>query len=349
MLGAAREAIIGRPMNDFMFEEDLPDHLRKMERRRQGVPERYERRFRRADGATVWALASATPVLDEDQRFRGSFAMFTDITERKRAEAEIRTLNRELEERVAVRTTQLEAANKELEAFAYSVSHDLRAPLRHIDGFVALLKKRATVLDEQSLRYMSTISEAARRMGTLIDDLLSFSRMGRLEMATTQVDLGALVADVIRELEPETQGRDVEWRVGALPVVTGDRAMLRIVLVNLLSNALKFSKPRARTKIEIGHLTDQTAPEQMSVVSVRDNGVGFDMKYVHKLFSVFERLHAVDEFEGTGIGLANVRRVIDRHGGRTWAEGQLDVGATFYFSLPSQEGHTTGEVIEQRS
>jgi signal transduction histidine kinase len=238
----------------------------------------------------------------------------------------------ELEQRVAERTAQLEAANKELEAFSYSVSHDLRAPLRHIDGFLELLQKRiATALDECSRHYMTTISDSAKRMETLIDDLLSFSRMGRHEMSKAPVDLGDLVREIVREFAPEAQGRTIHWRIADLPTITGDQAMLRIVLVNLISNALKFTRPRQPAEIEIGCLLGQ---DTETIVFVRDNGVGFDMAYADKLFGVFERLHRTDEFEGAGIGLANVRRIITRHGGRTWAEGQIDQGATFYFSLP---------------
>jgi PAS domain S-box-containing protein len=331
LLDYRQEEMIGRPVTDFMFPEDVPDHLQKMRNRRQGLSEHYERRFRRNDGSTVWALASAAPILDEERQFKGTIAMFTDITERKRIDEEIRSLNQELERRVADRTAQLEAANRELEAFAYSVSHDLRAPLRHIDGFLGLLKKRLDAsLDDESRRYIATVSGAALRMAALIDDLLSFSRMGRVEMARIPVDLNDLVQDVIRELEPESQGRAVEWQVARLPVIVGDRAMLRIVLVNLLSNALKFTQSRPQAEIEIG-----TLPATGEVVLfVRHNGVGFDMQYVHKLFGVFQRLHGVAEFEGTGIGLANVRRIVHRHGGRTWAEGKVDGGATIYFALP---------------
>ncbi|MFH0730332.1 MAG: response regulator [Pseudomonadota bacterium] len=556
MLGYNNDEMTGRPVTDFMFDEDVPDFHARMEKRRQGISEDYELRYLRRDGQTVWTLESATPVFDAERNFNGSFGMLTDITKRKlaeealkriewmlspkhtatlegpddgqnqgygdltalnrdgvilksvghdvlgsiaadyldllgtssaiyevngdyafgifasnwcrmldrasrklcdtddnaaalisgqwlchescwtrcskeaiatrgpvdiecsggirlygvpivagetvigsinfgygdipndpvklralanayhlnyedllaefnvynsrppyiiemaksrlhasarligilverqHAEEEIHKLNEELEQRVADRTALLEAAIKELEAFAYTVSHNLRAPLRHIDGFLALLQKRtATALDEQSRHYMGAVSESAKHMGVLIDDLLFFSRMGRNQMSKLRVDLSELTREVIREFEPETGSRNILWRISDLPVMNGDRAMLRIVLVNLISNALKFTRMRPQAEIEIGWMRAQ---EGETVIFVRDNGVGFDMTYGDKLFGIFQRLHRADEFEGTGIGLANVRRIINRHGGRTWAEGQVNRGATFYFTLPKE-------------
>jgi PAS domain S-box-containing protein len=243
-------------------------------------------------------------------------------------EAEIFKSNQQ----VQAANQQLHAANTELEAFSYSVSHDLRAPLRHIDGFADLLSKHAAgSLDDKGRRYLSTISESAKRMGTLIDDLLVFSRMGRSEMHSEKVDTDALTQEVIREVMQDARDRRVEWKCDVLPAVTGDKALLRQVLLNLLSNAVKYSRPRDPAIIEIG-CADGEAGEK--IFFVRDNGVGFDMTYADKLFGVFQRLHRTSEFEGTGIGLANVRRIILRHGGRTWAEGKLNEGSTFYFSLP---------------
>jgi signal transduction histidine kinase len=254
-----------------------------------------------------------------------------ELEQRKQREDEIRKLNQELARQAA----DLEASNKELESFAYSVSHDLRAPLRHVVGFSELLQRHAaSVLDDKSRRYMQTILESAKRMGNLIDDLLGFSRIGRAETKKTAVNLDQLVREVVAELGQETNGRDIAWKIGALPACYGDRSMLKVVLVNLVSNAVKFTRMRKPAKIEIGCAERK---ENQVEVFVRDNGAGFDMQYVNKLFGVFQRLHRSEDFEGTGIGLATAQRIIHRHGGQMRAEGAVDQGASFYFSLPKAQ------------
>jgi signal transduction histidine kinase len=255
------------------------------------------------------------------------------LSEIRQQEDALRAAHDRLEQRVAERTVQLEAANKELEAFSYSVSHDLRAPLRHIAGFADMLETGSQALDDAGRRCVQKISQAAGRMGQLIDDLLVFSRMGRSEMQAGTVNLGSLLQEVLVEFQPDAKDRSIDWKIGPLPSVCGDRAMLRLVLGNLVSNALKYTGKSANPRIEIGVAQDT---DREVVIFVRDNGVGFDMAYASKLFGVFQRLHRADEFEGTGIGLANVQRIIHRHGGRTWAEGQLGRGAAFYFSLPKR-------------
>jgi signal transduction histidine kinase len=247
------------------------------------------------------------------------------------SEISLRRLNVELDERVRRRTAELTAANQELEAFSYSVSHDLRAPLRHIDGFTGLLERHIEpTLDEKGRRYLRTISGSAKQMGELLDDLLSFSRIGRAELRYLPARLAELVDEVRRMLEPESAGRVIAWVIGPLPEVRGDPQLLRLVLQNLIGNALKYTRPRDQALIEIG----ARAEGGETVCFIRDNGVGFEMRYVDRLFVVFQRLHSSAEFEGTGIGLASVKRIIDRHGGRVWAEGEVDRGACFYFALP---------------
>jgi len=264
---------------------------------------------------------------------------------------EVQALNIHLEQRVLERTVQLEALNKELEAFSYSVSHDLRAPLRHIDGFADLLGRHAgPVLDDKGRRYLRTISESAKQMGRLIDDLLAFSRAGRADVRKVDVNLDHLVQSIVHDLSPDLKERQVAWRLEPLPVIQGDPALLRQAFMNLLGNAVKYTRPRKEARIEIGRMSATPSPSPLPpgervgvrgseiVIFVRDNGVGFDMRYAHKLFGVFQRLHNASEFEGTGIGLAIVRRIIHWHGGRVWAAGAVDGGATFYVSLPAGTG-----------
>ncbi len=299
------------------------------------------------DGVVRWCRATGRTYFEDGQptRFVGTIQ---DITEHRRAERErarlyehVRQLNADLEHRVHERTAQLQELNQELESFSYSVSHDLRAPLRHIAGFGQLLERRAgESLDESSRDLVKTIISSARQGDALVDALLAFSRMGRAELRQSRVDLSALVDEVRRELEVDAAGRGVEWRVGPLPEVRADPALLRQVVRNLLGNALKYTRPRPQAVIEVGARETQGEVE----VWVRDNGVGFDMRFADKLFGPFQRLHTAEEFEGSGIGLANVRRIISRHGGRTWAEGEVGKGATVFFSLPqSQEVRTQSQ------
>jgi signal transduction histidine kinase len=274
--------------------------------------------------AIVVASFSAVRRRIEDNLRHARERLEIELKQRQQREAEIGKLNQELV-----------AANKELEAFAYSVSHDLRAPLRHLVGYSELLQKHApNSLDDKSQRYIQTILESGKRMGNLIDDLLAFSRIGRTESRTTEVDLQQLVNEVVSEIVQQRKGQDISWKIGALPVCYGDRSLLKLVVGNLLSNAAKFSSAQHPAEIEIGSVDGNT---NMTEIFVRDNGVGFDMQYVNKLFGVFQRLHRADEFEGTGIGLATVQRIVHRHAGMVRAEGAVDQGATFYFSLPKAE------------
>jgi light-regulated signal transduction histidine kinase (bacteriophytochrome) len=264
------------------------------------------------------------------------FALFAALVTwfsavRRRVERELLQTRDDLEKRGA----ELQASNNELEAFAYSVSHDLRAPLRHMAGFSELLQKNsASVLDDKSKRYIGVILESAKKMGALIDDLLGFSRIGRAETSKATVSLARLVEEALSEVRRDLGDRNIVWKVEKLPAAYGDRAMLRLALVNLISNAAKFTRTRTPAEIEIGYM-EQT--DNQVVVFVRDNGVGFDMKYASKLFGVFQRLHPTEAFEGTGIGLATVQRIAHRHGGRAWGEGVVGEGATFYLSIAKSQ------------
>ena len=251
--------------------------------------------------------------------------------QRDAAEQEVRSMNAELEKRVAERTAQLEAANRELEAFAYSVSHDLRAPLRAIHGFSRILfEENASELSTNAKHYLEVVRDNALQMGRLIDDLLAFSRLSRQALAKRRLAPADLVRQALQQLNPEMQPR-IEIIVGDLPACQGDPALLKQVFINLLSNAIKYSSRREHARIEIG--AQPAADGRTTVYYVRDNGAGFDMRYIHKLFGVFQRLHHAGDYPGTGIGLATVQRIVHRHGGRVWAESEVDRGATFYFTL----------------
>jgi PAS domain S-box-containing protein len=468
ILGHDSDELVGRPFSELMFEDDMADYREKMENRRKGVSEHYERRFRRKNGEAVWTQISATPVFDKNQSYEGSFGMVTDITERKhaeealresekkfrsfvesssegftlvdeqgaiiewnsarekmtglaasqvlgqklwdvqyqlilptlqtpefyrrfkqtlldalatgkspifdqtleveilqrehppryirqtvfpirtekgfrigsvtsditerrRAEEEIHKLNQELELRVAQRTTQLEAANKELEAFAYSVSHDLRAPLRAIDGFSQILIEGTyESLDATARGYLDRVRGGAQRMAQLIDDLLNLSRVSRSEMVIQSVDLSQVARRVADELRGLDSHRDVTFEIQGGVTVAGDDRLLRIVLENLLGNAWKYTSKHQTARIEFGMLRQDEKP----VCFVRDDGSGFDMQYREKLFGAFQRLHTTTDFPGTGIGLATVQRIVNRHGGKVWAVGEIEKGATFYFTIP---------------
>jgi PAS domain S-box-containing protein len=295
---------------------------------------RGELENRKKNGQLFWERDTISPLLDQAGKVTHYIAIMEDITGSKRAEEKIRQLNNELEQRVIERTAQLEAANKELEAFTYSVSHDLRAPLRAVDGFSKIvLEDYGPQLPQGCRQDLQTIRNGAQRMGELIDDLLAFSRLSRLPLSKQAVDTGKLVRGALEELNCQQNGRRIEFRVASLPPCHADPALLKQVWVNLLSNALKYTGKCEAAVVEIGCATENGR----NVWFVRDNGTGFDMKYAHKLFGVFQRLHRAEDYEGTGVGLAIVQRIIHRHGGRVWAESGVNRGATFYFTL---EGET---------
>ena len=327
--GYEASEILGRHFSVFFPEEERKEKPRLLLNAaiRDGRSEEEGWRVRK-NGSRYWASVVVTALRDGDGTLLGFARITRDMSDQRRREEELRLLANELQRRLL----ELRIVNTELESFSYSVSHDLRAPLRHIDGFVDLLRNEIhDLLGEKSLHYLNVISDSAGRMARLIDELLVFSRMGRVEVRSTTVETEALVRESIRSLEMDAKGRKIDWRIGPLPIIQGDPSLLGLVFTNLISNALKYTRTRPEAVIEIGCAQDN---DHEAGFYVRDNGVGFDMEYKDKLFGVFQRLHRSEDFEGVGIGLANVRRIVQRHGGRTWAEGAVDQGATFYFSIP---------------
>jgi PAS domain S-box-containing protein len=332
--GWAAQEIIGRNFSTFYPPEELATNKPARELEIAAAVGRYEEegwRLRKS-GDKFWANVVITRLTDRDGHIVGYGKVTRDLTERRQAELALREAHDELEKRVRERTQLLEAANKELEAFSYSVSHDLRAPLRSMDGFSnALLKQYGDKFDERATDYLNRIRASAKRMGQLIDDLLDLSRLSRQEPHKQRLDLSVMAHSIIAELRKIEPERDVEFSVPPTLPANGDPNLLHLVLQNLLGNAWKYSSKRAAARIEVGA---NRADDGILVYFVRDDGVGFDMAFADKLFGAFQRLHSAEEFPGNGIGLATVKRILHRHGGKIWAHGELDKGATFYFTLP---------------
>ncbi len=342
--GYTASEMIGQSITRLVPAERHDEEVNILEQIARGYSVRHFETVRsRKDGSTFNVSVTVSAIKDQSGKVIGASKVVRDITIRKKAEETIHRLNAELEERVIQRTAELEAANKELESFSYSVSHDLRAPLRAVDGFSqAVLEDYGPLLPEEGQRHLHTIREGAQRMGRLIDDLLMFSRLGRLPLSKRAVETGDLVHAVLEDLSSQRAGRQIEVSVAELPVCQGDAVLLKQVWINLLSNAFKYTRQREKAVIEVGcerqpiAAIDHGEPEEKTdqdVYFVRDNGTGFDMRYAGKLFGVFQRLHREEEYEGTGVGLAIVERIVHRHGGRVWAEAAEDHGATFFFTL----------------
>jgi len=330
ILGYKQEEVLGQSYSRFFPPGDASAGVPNQELEKVTVNGRVETEGWRVrkDGSRFWSNSVMVAIRDDEGQLQGFSKVMRDVTEQKAAQEKIEKLNHDLEQRAS----DLEAANKELEAFTYSVSHDLRAPLRHIDGFSQLLvDEHGPQLPAEVRRYLDRIQNGARQMGQLVDELLNLSRIGRREIGLQVTGLDSVVGQVVNELKMEIDGRKVDWKIASLPYVECDPTLMRQVFANLLSNAVKYTRPRDPAIIEVGTVQENGAP----AIFVRDNGVGFSMKYADKLFGVFQRLHRAEDFEGTGIGLATVQRIIHKHGGRIWAEAELDKGATFYFTLGS--------------
>ena len=332
LLGYTADEMLGRPPLDFMLEENRHLVVQNIERLRAGQAEVLQDfKFARKDGTLLWTLVATSPIQDEGGHFIGTMAMITDVTQRRAAEEQVRQLNADLERRIAERTAQLEFSNRELEAFAYSVAHDLRAPLRSISNFtLALSEDCADKLDELGLDYLKRIRASSQRMSELIDGILALSRVNRVEFVEEDVNLSSLARSISEQLQRWQPERTVHFQIEEGLVDRGDSQLLRLVLENLLGNAWKFTRELPVARIEFGSLPGEGTGR---VYFVRDNGAGFDMEYQRKLFGVFQRLHTQQEFEGNGVGLATVQRIVRRHGGHAWGEGRVGQGATFCFTL----------------
>ena len=342
LFGWTSDEVLGRKMHDvthYKHRDGTPFPAAEcagLQVLHSGIPlTNYEDVFVRKDGSCFDVLYSSSPIRAGDE-IVGLVVVFRDVSERKRVEEALRDRDRALtiaNDELTQQSEALSEVNNELQSFSYSVSHDLRAPLRTIDAFVRIVEEdHGAHLNAEAQRCMGIVKKAARQAGELIDDLLEFSRLGRVGMDIRPVKMTELAREVADELQCMQEGRIIDLRVGDLPLCQGDWRLLKLVWANLLTNALKYTRPRAAAQIEVGWLPDDRQADA-SVYYVKDNGVGFDMKYVHKLFGVFQRLHLKEEFEGTGVGLAIVQRIVRRHGGRVWGEGKTDGGATFFFSL----------------
>jgi len=331
IFGYTAGEIVGTSVMRLIPTDRQQEENRVLENIKRGNSVAHFETLRQAkDGRLINVSITVSPIKDVTGEIIGVSKVAHDITDRKTAEEKIRQLNVELEQRVAERTAELEVANKELEAFSYSISHDLRAPLRAVNGFAGIvLEDFGAQLPEEGRSHLERIRAGALRMGALIDDLLAFSRLSRQAVNRQNVNTVKLVQNVLDELRPQREGRQLEIQIGNLPVCHGDPALLKQIWVNLVSNAIKYTRGREPATVEIG-----CAPENdENVFFVRDNGAGFDMQYANKLFGVFQRLHREDQFEGTGVGLAIVQRIVHRHGGRIWAKAEVNHGATFYFTI----------------
>jgi PAS domain S-box-containing protein len=338
LVGASdTDSFVGSDVSAFVLPESQEAVRERIERVEQGHTVPFlEEKIVRLDSSVIDVEVARTPVVLPDDPAPAVMVVAIDITERQRTREQIECLNAELEQRVQSRTAELERVVRELEAFSYSVSHDLRAPLRHIEGFADLLFQTtaANKLDGTNKEYLDIIIGSARQMGRLIDALLAFSRLGRTPIDRQPVNLRELLDRILHDLRYEMEGRQINWKIQPLPEINGDPSLLRQALYNLIANAIKYTRSRPVAEIAIG----ATHTPAEDIIYVKDNGVGFDMEFADKLFGVFQRLHPAADFEGVGIGLANVRRIVQRHGGRTWAEATPEQGATFYFSLPRTPG-----------